>query len=387
MTTQDRLNFLMDAYAQQNISSEDYAELMVLLKDPIYDEGLSQAMDAVWGAIQTEDLHKAEELNEIYNNIISNPSFKQNRRVWFLTRPWITTIAATIAMIVIGGAWFYTYHMSANHRLNEIAIHNQQINPGSNRASLTLANGRVIHLSGAKKGVVIGNNSLSYDDGTTVNNENQSFEGVTESVTASTPRGGTYEFILPDGSRVWLNAATVLKFPVSFLGMKSRIVELKTGEAYFEIAKDAAHPFIVKSPGQELEVLGTHFNISAYTEDGALRSTLMEGAVKINQRVFLKPGQQSVLKNDKIEVEEVDVDAVAAWKNGEFVFNSNDFEATMNMIARWYDVEIIYDYKPVNLHLAGQLSRKRSIAEVLKRLQETEDVKFKIEGRRIRVIK
>ncbi|MEJ2881673.1 FecR family protein [Pedobacter sp. GR22-6] len=386
MITQDRLNFLMDAYAQRNISRADYAELMLLLKDPVYKDVLGLAMDQVFEEIQPEDMHTEEELDVIYNRILIDARFDQKARTTLLLRKWKLAVAAAVATVIFGVGLFYFNHLEETPAVLTKSKE-YKIVPGGNKATLTLASGKVIGLSDAKSGVIIDGTKVTYEDGSLLQGGGQAIASVAQLITASTPRGGTYEFVLPDGSHVWLNAATTLKFPSTFSGSSNRTVELKSGEAYFEIAKDSAHPFIVKSPGQEIEVLGTHFNINAYLEEDALRTTLLEGAVKINQNVFLNPGQQALLKNEKIQVLNADIEAAMAWKNGEFIFNPDSFESTMNMIARWYDVEIIYDYKPVGLRLSGQVSRRRSITEVLNRLQEIDGVKFKVEGRRIRVIK
>lgn len=320
--------------------------------------------------------------NAIWDNVISKLS--QDTPVTPVVRRLWTRIAAAAmgAIIILGIGWFYSREASVKGPVI-VQTQRDEIMPGGNKATLTLPDGQLISLSDRKSGVVIDKGRISYSDGDTLAHD----VVYTQLITATTPRGGVYEFTLPDGSKVHLNAATVLKFPSTFVRQDSRVVELVHGEAYFEVAKDHSLPFIVKSPKQDIEVLGTHFNISAYPEDGFLLTTLLEGSVKVNNSVVLEPGQQSILKDNKIEVVEADLEAVTAWKKGQFIFDSDNFERTMDMIARWYDIEIIYDYKPVNLHLGGQVSRARSITEVLKKLQETDEVKFAIEGRRVRVIK
>lgn len=299
--------------------------------------------------------------------------------------PWAKpALAAAVALVIFGAGLFYFNLKNNEQVVQPSVVKNDKIIPGGKKATLRLANGKTINLSDQKSGLIVGSKGINYLDGDTLESGHLA---TSQTLMASTPRGGVYEFILPDGTKAMLNAATVLKFPSVFPRKGNRTVELVEGEAFFEVTKDRRHPFIVTTKGQEVEVLGTHFNINAYENEDALRTTLVEGSVRVNKDVILKPGQQSILKNDKIKVADADIEAVMAWKNGVFIFNTRNFESTMNMIARWYDVEIIYDYKPVNLHIGGEVSRTRSITEVLRTLQETDDVKFKIEGRRIRVIK
>ena len=207
--------------------------------------------------------------------------------------------------------------------------------------------------------------------------------------TVSTPRGGQYEVILPDGTQVWLNAASSLKFPTAFIG-KERNVEL-TGEAYFEVSKNKAMPFHVSAAGQVIEVLGTHFNVNAYTDETLLKTTLLEGSVKVNKGISfatLKPGQQSTINNNEITpvikiAEVTDADEVMAWKDGKFYFNNADIKTVMRQIGRWYNVDIEYAGKiPGNDGFTGTFSRNMTASKALKILAFS-GVDFKIEGRKI----
>jgi ferric-dicitrate binding protein FerR (iron transport regulator) len=207
--------------------------------------------------------------------------------------------------------------------------------------------------------------------------------------TLVTPRGGQYQLLLPDGSKVWLNAASSVRFPTSFSG-KERHVEL-TGEAYFEIAKDASRPFRVDAPGgMQVEVLGTHFNIMSYTDENAINTTLLEGSVKVREgsvSSLLRPGEQASLNkaSDGISVSNADVDETIAWKNGLFRFEGATIEAVMKQIARWYDVEVIYKGS-VSKHFRGMISRSVDISQVIKMLELTSEVHFKIDGKTITVM-
>ncbi|WP_442591891.1 FecR family protein [Pedobacter sp. AW31-3R] len=297
-------------------------------------------------------------------------------------------LAAAAMVLVIFSVGLVHYMSTQQVKVNTIAHHNH-IQPGKQAATLVLANGQKILINDVSSGNIAtqsgvrisktANGQILYE---VMDRKNDKLEYNT----LYTANGQQTQIRLPDGSIVFLNAASSLKYPTSFKNLNKREVQL-SGEGYFEISKDKSKPFTVRSKGQKIEVLGTHFNINAYIEEAVVKTTLLEGALKINNRAVLKPGQQSVVQDDKIEIREADLEEAVAWKNGYFIFNPENFENTMNMIARWYDVEIVYDYKPVNLHLAASISRNRNLADVLKIIQNTEDVKFKIEGRRIRVIK
>lgn len=260
--------------------------------------------------------------------------------------------------------------------------------PGGNKAILMLADGSTIVLDDAQNGALTqqGNTKVIKLDGRI--NYNPSL-GTTDVVynTISTPLGGKYQVELPDGSMVWLNAASSLHFPTAFAG-KERRVEI-TGEAYFEVAKNKAMPFIVIVNGSEVQVLGTHFNVMAYSDEASVKTTLLEGAVKFvkdNVTNILKPGQQSqLLKSGQVKVVDgINVDEVVAWKNGMFNFQGADIGTVTRQLARWYDVEVVYDRTIDDLFYA-KIPRTTKLSEVLNLLELTEKVHFEINGRRVTV--
>lgn len=188
---------------------------------------------------------------------------------------------------------------------------------------------------------------------------------------------------------VTLNAASSLKFPASFTGLANRKVEL-SGEAYFEVAKDKKHPFIVQSGSQEVEVLGTHFNVNTYPDEKAAKTTLLEGSVKVSANGnahLLIPGQQSILTNNTVDIVTANIKETMAWKNGYFRFNDDRIDEIMPLLSRWYDVEVNYEGKISDERFSGTISRYKNINEVLAMLSYSNAVKFKIEGRRITVMK
>lgn len=298
--------------------------------------------------------------------------------------------AAAAILVVTFGTWLYLSYRTALDK-SDLVTAGADIAPGKNIATLTLANGKTITLSDAKHGVIIDGSKLTYNDGTPLAASYPGKEGSTEQgegdiQTITTPRGGTYQIILSDGTKVWLNAASSLSYTPGLNKKGERKVKLE-GEGYFEVSKDKKHPFIVESRKQNVEVLGTHFNISTYADDGTVKTTLLEGSVKVNEAV-LSPNQQSLLTGNKIKVIEVDAENEIAWKNGEFIFNDEPLGSIMKKVARWYNVEV--EYEDPDIHkkqFAGTITRFGNVAHLLKKLSLTEDVHFKIEGRRIIVTK
>lgn len=281
------------------------------------------------------------------------------------------------------------------------------IHPGSNKAVLTLADGTKLDLSTEQEGIVVGNDGITYADGSTV------LEAGTERLgdqllalnTISTPRGGQYQIILPDGTKVTLNAASTLKYPSRFTG-NTREVFLD-GEGYFSVdsrrsAVSSKKPFIVKTKGQQTTVLGTEFNISAYSEEGEIRTTLVSGSVKVtvlpgttpdrspvtnHQSHILKPNEQSIVTATGIETKNIDTESSVAWKNGYFMFSNESIYSILRKMSRWYDVDIRYEQDVSGLSFFGIIPRSENISAVLKRLEKTGEVKFRIEGRRISVMR
>lgn len=264
--------------------------------------------------------------------------------------------------------------------------------PGRSQALLTLADGRTVRLADAGAGL------LARQGGQQVRQNapgELSYRGAAGTATADTllrntvrtPRGGQYQLRLPDGSRVWLNADSRLAFPVAF-GSRRRVVQL-TGEAYFEVAKDAARPFEVEAGAARVTVLGTHFNVQAYPDEPAPVTTLLEGAVRLRQgtaQVLLRPGQQGRPRPDgTLAVRAVDASSAVAWKEGRFVFEDEPIEGIMRQIARWYDVPVRYEGQLSNKNFHGSISRFRDAADVLHMLELTGAVHFTTEGRRITV--
>jgi transmembrane sensor len=436
---------------------------------------------------ELEDVSKLTEADWMTIDETYAPDVKTPYKLW----PRIAGVAASVAAIVFG-VWFYNHsaHTPRHPELVSGSPHANDIAPGKNTATLTLADGKVINLSDAKTGVVVGADKLAYNDGTVVDpslhapdpslrggttrqppfgdeiataraelgsvsrraprNDGLGTDGKVQMMTANTPRGGTYQITLPDGTRVWLNADSKISFPAQFIGKERRIL-LVSGEAYFEVAKVTRPslrgrkgasrgnlhervPFIVESKGQEVEVLGTHFNISAYSDEISTKTTLLEGSVRVSslrapdpslrggttrqshdevataraelgsvsQRAprnddrgndahvkweILKPGQQAVLtaNANQIKVQQVDINNVIDWKNGDFIFTDEPIESIMRTVARWYDIDVFYTGQIKNERFTGTVSRNKNISEVLYMLEKAKGVHFKVEGKRVYV--
>jgi transmembrane sensor len=273
-----------------------------------------------------------------------------------------------------------------------VTTNDRPVSPGRNTAKLTLANGQEILLDSAGKGdlAVQGNTRIRHDSGSLayVISGNNNSKAVSYN-TLTTPRSGQYLLNLPDGSRVWLNNVSSLRYPTSFQG-KNRTVELTTGEAYFEIAKDAARPFIVRVKGEDVEVLGTSFNIMAYPEEESMQTTLLTGAIRVKTAkasLQLKPDEQAQLmgNSDLKVIKDVPSQDLVSWKDGFFYFGRASFSTVMRQLARWYNVEVVYEGKVPDMEFGGKIDRNLPLQELLKFLDKNQ-VHFRIEGHNLIVL-
>ena len=301
-------------------------------------------------------------------------------------------VAASILMVCSIGLYLYKIQPQSQNSISKNKPYPADVSPGGNKAKLTLANGSVITLDEADNGQLARQKNSVVNkakDGEVVYqvNNQQAVAGVMEFNTITTPRGGQYAVVLPDGSKVWLNAASSLKFPVAFTGAE-RNVEL-TGEAYFEVAKNKQKPFKLTVNGATVEVLGTHFNVMAYHDESKMRTTLLEGAVKISKKDksgLLKPGQQADIdKQNNIRIAEADTEQAMAWKNGYFKFGRDNIQTIMRQLSRWYDIDVVYEGGIPADEFVGKIRRSANVSEVL-RVLELNNIHFKITGKKIIVI-
>jgi len=261
----------------------------------------------------------------------------------------------------------------------------EQLTPGGNRAVLTASDGTALTLSEDKVGIVMGDD-ITYDDGSVLLSDKE----AAVMLTLSTPKGGQYQIVLADGTKVWLNAGSKLQYPKTFTG-NVREVELD-GEAYFEVAKNKQKPFIVSTGNEKVEVMGTHFNVNAYAEDHESKVSLLEGKVRVSipqgGEKVLNPGQQTVVRGERIRVQEVNLDEIMAWKNGEFMFNNETLRTALRQVSRWYDIDIQVDPALADITLWGTVSRLDNFDKVLKVIKMTDDnIKINLDGRKVRLMK
>ncbi|WP_144008885.1 FecR family protein [Pedobacter africanus] len=291
--------------------------------------------------------------------------------------------AAIFTAIVSAAALFFYIQSPAEKPLKRTArpALAHDVGPGGNKAVLTLADGSQVTLDSAGPESVYHMKAvapLAADEQPAYN-------------TISTPLGGQYQLVLADGSKVWLNAGSSIRFPIAF-GQTERSVAIK-GEVYFEIAKDKKRPFKVQSGRQQLEVLGTHFNVNAYDDEAEIKTTLLEGSVKVRegahgQTAMLKPGQQARLSGStgQMDVVKVDIEEAVSWKNGYFIFDNEEIHSVMRKISRWYGVEVVYANAQISENFGGTISKFENVSQVLKILEATGTIHFKIEGRKIIVM-
>lgn len=312
-------------------------------------------------------------------------------------RKWQLPAAAVILILLSAGTYMMFFSKTVKQEITKVApvkaSLKNDIAPGGNKAILTLVDGSTVVLDSASNGIIsqqgnvevkkLDNGLLAY----TINGKQLTENDEAFYNTITTPRGGQYQVTLSDGTKVWLNASSSIRFPVVFAGLERKVVI--TGEAYFEVAKNTAMPFKVKTNTSEVEVLGTHFNVNAYDDEAVVKTTLLEGAVKVAANgnadlKYLQPGQQSVInKEGKISVvAHADTEEAMAWLNGYFQFKSSDLKSILRQISRWYDVDIVYSGN-VNLHFTGQLTRNENVSKVFEALALTNEVHFKIDGKKI----
>ena len=379
---------LIEKYLNGAISAEERLQL-----DQWYS---SLADDEAALPVSSEDEKDISERlqRRIFNTIAHYRN--HTRRLFF--RGWqLPVIAASVILILVSiAAYYYIFpgkFPKASLAQKDPVPAEAGIVPGGNRALLTLADGSTIVLDSASNGMLsrqgnvkvlkLDNGLLSYTGQGMKKSENNE----TVFNTISTPRGGQYQVTLSDGTKVWLNAASSVSFPVAFTAT-GRSVSV-TGEAYFEVAHDRHRPFKVQINDSEIEVLGTHFNVNAYEDEATVRTTLLEGKIKQTtkdgtlQKILLQGQQSDIRKNGEISVSSnVDTEEAVAWMQGNFQFRSADLRAVLRQVSRWYDVDIEYKGN-VDLHFTGQLPRSENASTLFENLALTGELHFRIEGRKI----
>ncbi|HLR37250.1 MAG TPA: FecR domain-containing protein [Chitinophagaceae bacterium] len=336
--------------------------------------------------VENEEALKDRLLKRIKSDAgISDRSARQNtqtRTAKILFR----SAAAVIFLVLVGGA-SYLFLTKQNNKPNNTSSFNQEdFPPGNNGAMLTLASGKTIIIDSTTNGRIAaqGNQSIVKKAGKLFYKNERKSKQLNQQAnnTISTPRGKTFKVILSDGTKVWLNAASSITYPITFTG-NSRNVELR-GEAYFEVAHNSQKTFKVKTQGTIIEDLGTAFNVKAYNDEADLKVTLVEGAIKVD-KTPLKPGQQAIVKSDKLRIVQANVDQAIAWKNGVFIFKGSNIKDVMKQISRWYDIDVKYKGKIPDLRFGGGITRNCNLSEVLSILKQS-NIHFKLENRTVTVM-
>ena len=399
-----RLEYLFDNYVHFKCTAEEEEELMALLAQSENEAKVQALIDQTIKNTGIEMRMPDEVAASILQNILQKEkglvvplkSKKTNYRMW------MRVAAAAVVFFTIASYWVFDKKDSEKTKVVAVAKKQSPILPGGNHAVLTMSDGSIIVLDSMQNGTLQhGSAKIKKQGGLLIYNTLVSSKSNKKVLynTLLTPRGGQYQVVLPDGSKVWLNAESSLRFPTVFTGNQREVA--LTGEAYFEVAplkskkRQGKVPFIVSvaSPlgdgrgGMRVEVLGTHFNVNAYSDENAIKTSLLEGSVKIikdNKSKLLKPGNQAVLNKmqDEIDINHIDMNGVMAWKNGLFQFEGADITTIMREIGRWYNVEIVYSGKVPARTFEGKISRDAELSEVL-RILELSKVKFSVDGRKI----
>lgn len=390
-----RLKYLFDAYYQRTATTAERHEFLDYVASAEHDEELKAMLDENWRSVEddTKPVHDpaaAQMLQHILREkpAVSFPTVKPQRLKF-------RVMVAALILFLLGGATFYfrLQDRSADSLAHSAEPQSTSATTATTRehkAILTLADGSEIVLDHTQEGKLAdqGGAQVFRKEGailsylTDANKE----EAVVHN-TLSTPKGGTYQLLLPDGTKVWLNSYSSLNFPSQFKGAERKVI-LK-GEAYFEVVKNAKMPFKVEVEGMEVKVLGTHFNVMAYGDEKTINTSLLEGAVRVSSgsgTKLLKPGQESQMsKNGQLKVVEADLEEVMAWKNGWFNFNQADVPQLMRQLARWYDLEVVYEGEIPAGRFSGVVKQANNVEQVLAILKAG-GLKFKTQGKRITIL-
>ncbi len=397
MASREPINILFEKYLSGAITPDELKTLLYhvenLSEDDAFSRRIQQEFEKV--ADSTDSPLVDEIVDHVEHRLFDQVCPPESTAVRELPRlgrtrrlSWLRgAVAVLVALAFCLGLW-YQKHENTVDATDKLAI-----GPGGNRATLTLGNGQMVNLKENQMGIVIGD-QLQYFDGTEIPTDQTGTSGDVEEYVMATPKGGVYSVVLPDGSKVWLNAASTLKYPNKFT-KNQRLVELE-GEGYFEVTADKERPFLVRSKGQVVRVLGTAFNVNAYPEEQHVVTTLVEGSVSIHTAnahqgekgtnespIVLKPGQQARYSEQTVTVLEVSTADFVAWRNGTFVFYGQRMPVVMRQIERWYNVSFENIALTENIELWGALSRDVMLSEILEVIELNTTLSFKQQERRI----
>ncbi|MGV3766874.1 MAG: FecR domain-containing protein [Chitinophagaceae bacterium] len=383
------LSYYMTRYAEGNLSEEERILLTEMLRAPAHQEELAALLESDWPFWESLGLELPERYAQVKKNVFEQIRMEEVeaapepevRRIPLYRRWWA---AASIILVLAAGA----YYLASDKKIAEPVVAELTLSlipPGKEGAVLTLADGSQVLLDTITTGTVALQNGVTAKvvDGTLV------YEGKGNAVvynTMSTPKGRQFQLTLPDGTKVWLNAASSIRYPTAFSGNERRVGI--TGEAYFEVTKNTT-PFVVDADGRaEVTVLGTHFNINSYSNEAHLYATLLEGSVRITkgkESKLLQPGEQARVSGGVQVVSGANIEQVVAWKNGLFDFDGASLEEVMRQLERWYDIDVVYKGKVPNITFWGGITKDVPLGDLLTGLKRSE-VNFRIEGRQLIVL-
>jgi transmembrane sensor len=392
---------LIEKYLDESAGVEDMRQLSALLEDPAYvsllDDLMLEQVTANTFKYELDDAVRTRIDQGIYEKTLAaSQTFPPEsvvrpiHRVHFLKKwGWVAAAVLLIGAVV---AIAVTSNRKSNSPGAAVAVTPADILPGTNKAVLTIDN-KQINLSADKTGIKVGE-TIAYNDG-------EKLSDAGRQLMLTTPNGGQYQLVLPDGTKAWLNAASSISFPAVFNG-ENRQIKI-TGEVYLEVAKDKAHPFLVDVAGQgTIEVLGTIFNVNSYGDDGKIKTSLIEGSIRMTARAFnnksivIKPGQRAAIavaasgplsgnSSNIIVDNDPDLSQTIAWKNGLFSFSNADLHSVMRQLERWYDIKVRYEGTPLPITLEGEMFRNVKLSDVLEFLKES-GLKFRMEGKTLIVL-
>ena len=395
MTSIERIRYLLEQWLAGHLTATEKQELTPILQDAEQETNVREQLQLLMEESLPGGDITASRWDKNIAAILDADKGAPPRQIPFVKRYRWT--AAAIFILLAAGV--YLWRAPAPKPAIAVQPEND-VAPGGNKATLTLAGGRRIVLDSAANGSIAqqGNvNIVKLANGQLLYNLHGQ-AGEIWMNTMTTPVGGQYQLTLPDGTKVWLNAASSISYPSAFAGTERKVSV--RGEAYFEVAMDKARPFKVNvNDESEITVLGTHFNVNAYTDETAARTTLLEGSVKISghaggraEQVVIKPGQQAVAQHpgSKMEqqisvVDNTDVEQTIAWKNGRFNFNGADLHTVMRQLTRWYGISVKYEGNVTDEVFQGELTRDLNLSQVLRILGKME-IKFRIEGKTLIVM-
>lgn len=384
-----RLAELFHKYLSKDITELQRLEFLAYVQNPAYTEFMEELISGSYMHPEQLNSLSPDAQEKIFQNITGVDQMKTQNVVRLWPR---MAIAVAVVIVIFGTALFYNFFNITQEQPRQLVYKNDVL-PGVSGATLTLSNGKTIRLSEVQNGELAKDAGVMITksvDGEVVYELNGDAGGPGKQNTLSTAKGETFKLRLPDGSYVWLNSASTLTYSSRLVVNGKRTVKLR-GEGYFEIAKDKSHPFVVATDKQEVEVLGTHFNVNSYPDETTVSTTLIEGSVMVTSgklKQLIKPGEQALNNGSNITINEVNLGNVIDWKDGDFNLDELDFRVAMRKIARWYNVDIVYEASvPQHIKSGGWISRDRTLSAVLTHIQSSGQVQFKVEGRKVYVFK